>query len=75
MKVTADLDRELAAQVKGLATAQKKTTGEVLVDLARMALRPKATLEERNGILTLAKIKGGKPITLDFVNRLRDEGP
>jgi hypothetical protein len=75
MKVTADLDRALAAKIKGLATAQKKTTGEVLVELARFALRPKAQLKERNGFLTIAKIKGGTPVTLELVNRLRDEEP
>ena len=73
MKMTVDLDRDVVLAVKGLATTQKKTAGEVLSELARSALRPKARIIRRNGFQVIAKVKGAAPVTMELVNRLRDE--
>jgi hypothetical protein len=75
MKMTVDLDRDVVLAVKDLATTQKKTAGEVLSELARSALRPKAKIIRRNGFRVIGKVKGGTPVTMELVNRLRDELP
>jgi hypothetical protein len=75
MNTTVSLDRDAFAVVKDFAAASKKTPRQILSELVRKNLRPKAKLVERNGFLLISKIKGGKPVTLDMVNRLRDEDP
>jgi hypothetical protein len=75
MRTTLDLDQDVLLAVKGLATTQRKSAGKVLSELARQALRPKGGVSLHNGIRVLPKIKGGTPVTMELVNRLRDELP
>ena len=59
--------------VKSLAASRDSTAGKVLSDLAREALQPKNTSRKRNGFTLLPVRKGGGPVTMEIVNRLRDE--
>jgi hypothetical protein len=75
MKMTVDLDRDVVLAVKDMAATQKRTAGEVLSELARSALRPKARIVRGKGFRVIAKVKDGVPVTMELVNRLRDELP
>lgn len=75
MKTAISLDRDAFTTVKDFAAASKKTPRQVLSELVRKNLRPKAKLVRRNGFLLIPKIKGSKPVTMELINRLRDEAP
>jgi hypothetical protein len=62
---------------KHLAEREKKTVGEVISALARNGLTRGArnARGERNGIPLLPTRPGATPVTLEFVNQLRDEQP
>jgi len=78
MRTTLDIDDDVLALARARATQERTSIGQALSALARMALRPatKATAA-RNGIPLLpGHAKGGsRPVTLELVNRLRDELP
>ena len=76
MRTTLALDDDVLAAAKGLASLQHKSLGQVISDLARQALRkdrPPADL--RNGVPLLPGRADAERVTLDVVNRLRDELP
>jgi hypothetical protein len=76
MRTTLAIDDDVLAAAKGLATRQHKTLGEVISALARQALRPASPHETtRNGVPLLALRADAGPVTLELVNRLRDELP
>ncbi len=78
MRTTLAIDDDVLAAVKHLAQRQQKSLGEVISSLARSGLKPSASRASpalRNGIPLLTKRAGGKAVTLDLVNQLRDEGP
>jgi len=59
---------------KKLAGNRRKTTGKVLSDLARQALEPRGRQPVRNGVRLLSRRPSSSPkLTMDLVNRLRDE--
>jgi len=59
---------------KKLAGNRRKTTGKVLSDLARQALEPRGRQPLRNGVRLLSRRPRSSPkLTMDLVNRLRDE--
>jgi len=74
MRTTLSIDDDVLSAAKELAAKDGKTIGEVLSDLARQALRPaKSSGRTRNGVPLLPVQPDAKPVTLDFVNQLRDE--
>ena len=76
MRTTLAIDDDVLAAAKALAAQQNKTIGEVVSELARKALQPaKPALRYRNGIPLLPVRKGAKPVTMELINRLRDELP
>jgi hypothetical protein len=76
MRTTLALDDDVLAAAKGLASLQRRSLGEVISDLARQALRSdQAPAESRNGVPLLPGRAGADRVTLDIVNRLRDEQP
>jgi hypothetical protein len=76
MRTTLTIDDDVLAAAKALADAQHKTTGEVLSALARRALQPSPAVRRyRNGVPLLEVKPNATPVTLDLVNRLRDELP
>jgi hypothetical protein len=75
MRTTLTIDDDVLAAAKGLASQQRRTVGEVISDLARAALRPQKCGTTRNGVPQLPTTAEAKPVTLEIVNRLRDDLP
>lgn len=74
MRTTLDLDTEVLIIVKEIAMQQHSSAGAVVSELLRRALQPtEVALEIRNGIPLLPRRPNGPKITMELVNRLRDE--
>ena len=73
MRTTLDIDDDVLAAVKELAAAEKTSTGKMISELARAALRrgSPASSKKRNG---LPLLPGRRTlVTADQVDRLLDE--
>ncbi len=75
MRTTLAIADDVLAAAKAIARDQGKTVGEVVSDLARRALRVEGAPSARNGIPLLPVKKPDARVTLEIVNRLRDEAP
>ena len=76
MRTTLAIDEDILAAAKGLAQSEGKTVGEVISSLARKGLDPvPRRFKTRNGVPLLPRRADGKPVTMELVNRLRDEWP
>jgi len=76
MRTTLTIDDDVLAAAKSLASDRGKTIGEVISSLAREALLPRTPPPQtRNGVPLLPVRPGAKLVTLEIVNRLRDELP
>jgi hypothetical protein len=77
MRTTLAIDDDVLAVAKHLAEHQKKTVGEVISSLVRQSLTraDRSSKRERNGIPLLVAQKDTTPVTMELVNRLRDELP
>lgn len=74
MRTTLSIDDDVLLAAKNLAERENKTLGEVISGLARQALRRKpSTGGVRNGIALLRSKSKSAPVTMEMVNRLRDE--
>lgn len=73
MRTTLDVDEDVLMAVKSLATSRKTTAGKVLSELARKALSPREQPVKRNGFTLFPKRRDGVIVTMELVNRLRDE--
>jgi hypothetical protein len=74
MRTTLDIDEDVLESAKELAARRGTTAGRVLSELARSALAPRdRSPRKRNGVPILPKRKGAQLVTLEVVNRLRDE--
>lgn len=73
MRTTIDIEEDVLGAAKDLAAQRNQITGKVISDLLRLALQSRPSVPKRNGIRLLNRPAGSKPITLDEVNRLRDE--
>lgn len=74
MRTTLDIDEDVLAAAKELAAAQRSTAGKVLSYLARKGLAPdEGQPNVRNGVPLLAPRPGSRVVTMEEVNRLRDE--
>jgi hypothetical protein len=75
MRTTLDIDDDVLQAAKEIAATQGTSTGKVVSDLARKGLspaRPKVTI--RNGVPLLPpRAPGSPPLTMEMVNKLRDE--
>ena len=76
MRTTLKIDDDVLAAAKGLAERQHKSVGEVISILTRQALRPASSAgTSRNGVPLLPMRPVSTPVTMELVNRLRDELP
>ncbi len=75
MRTTLAIDDDVLVAAKALARQQGRTLGEVVSDLARRALRRPQAPAARNGIPLLPVTDEAAVVTLETVNRLRDELP
>jgi hypothetical protein len=74
MRTTLDIDDDVLAAAKELASGQKTTAGKVISDLARKALTESSSkkLRYRNGFAVLPK-RGGGVVTPELVDRLAED--
>ena len=77
MRTTLAIDDDVLAAARHLAERERKTVGEVVSSLARQGLgrAGRGARPVRNGVPLLPTRKGGAAVTLELVNRLRDEQP
>ncbi len=76
MRTTLSLDDDVLSAARHLAVSQHKSLGEIVSLLARQALqRVPSETGVRNGVPLLSVRADALPVTLDAVNRLRDELP
>ena len=78
MRTTLAIDDDVLAAARSMASVQRKSVGEIISSLARQALRPSPGARPRrtrNGLPLLPLREGAGPVTLELVNRLRDELP
>jgi len=77
MRTTLDIDDDVLQAAKEIAASHGSTTGKVISDLARRGLAPpRQKVRVRNGVPLLpARERGSPPLTLEFINKLRDEDP
>jgi len=74
MRTTLTIDDDILEAARERADFEQKTIGEVVSSLLRQAMQPVAQAETtRNGVPQLPIQPGSRPVTLEFVNRLRDE--
>jgi hypothetical protein len=74
MRTTLDIDEDVLEAVKELATLHGKTMGKTLSDLARRGLEPRDEAPEvRSGVPILRARPGSRPVSLETVNRMRDD--
>ena len=74
MRTTLDIDEDVLQAAKELASVRKTTAGKIVSDLARTALQPSSAQPKvRNGVPLLASRPGARLVTMEDVNRLRDE--
>jgi hypothetical protein len=73
MRTTLDIDEDVLIAAKKLAQQRGMPAGKVLSDLARKGLRRPGTPRVRNGVPLFPTAPGAAVVTLELVNRLRDE--
>jgi hypothetical protein len=73
MRTTLDIDDDVLLAVRDLSRQRREPAGRLLSELARRSLLSKAKTGTRDGV-PLFPVKPGSPVvTLELVNRLRDE--
>jgi hypothetical protein len=77
MRTTLAIDDDVLAAARHLAEREHRTVGEVLSALARQGLNRagREAAAMRNGVPLLPTSEGAAAVTLEIVNRLRDEAP
>ena len=75
VRTTLDLDPDVLEAAKQLAAQRGSTAGKVISELARRGLAPEEARggRQRHGVPVLPARRDAKPVTLETVNRLRDE--
>ncbi len=74
MRTTLDIDDDVLQAAKEIAANRGSTAGKVLSDLARKGLAPpRLKIRIRNGVPLLPRAPGTPPLTMEEVNRLRDD--
>jgi len=76
MRTTLDIDEDVLYAAKELAHSRHVSAGKVISELAREGFMKRASRHRtRNGIPQLPIKPDGKIVTLELVNKLRDEYP
>ena len=71
-----EVDDQVLAAVRDIATVENRSMGKVMSDLAREALEKRVTLSglsKRNGVPLLPRRPGAPPVTLELIDRIREE--
>jgi hypothetical protein len=72
VRTTLDIDEDVLQAAKEIAALRRKTTGEVISELARKGLEPKASAAPRNGVPVLPRV-AGRILTVEMVEDALDE--
>ena len=75
MRTTVDIDDDVLFASKQIARERGLSLGQVLSNLARESLIATRALATRNGVPLLPVREGGRVVTMELVNALRDEEP
>lgn len=74
VRTTVDIEDDVLLATRELARQQGVSMGKVLSDLARQALTRRVSGGSRDGVPLFPVSAEGGVVTLELVNRLRDEG-
>jgi hypothetical protein len=76
MRTTLDIDSDVLIAIKLISKQEGRTAGEVISQLVRQYLTTKQDLTYRNGVPLFPKRgKQRTLVTMELVNKLRDEMP
>jgi hypothetical protein len=75
MRTTLEIDEDILLAAKEMARQQGVTMGKVLSNLARQALTSQEITTTRNGVPLFPHQPDAGVVTMELVNRLRDEAP
>lgn len=75
MRTTVDIEEDVLLAAKEIAKQRGTTLGRVLSDLARQALTPRPATAIKHDMPVFPVQPGAGVVTLELVNRLRDEAP
>lgn len=75
MRTTIDLEEDVLLAAKEMARRRGVSIGKILSDLARQALSRQSGETARNGVPLFPSRPEGQVVTLELINRLRDEAP
>ena len=83
MRTTLALDDDVLAAARAIAQREGRSLGEVVSGLVRTALVPRPDIAadaagvqagaRRGGLTLLPTREAGRPVTMEWVNQLRDE--
>ena len=75
MRTTVDIDDDILALTKSLASQSGKTLGQTISHLLRQSMVCSPPDRLRNGVPLIRQAKAGASplVTLEIVNKLRDE--
>jgi hypothetical protein len=75
MRTTINIEEDVLLAVKEIAKQRGSTVGRVLSDLARESLTKKAVVSKKAGLPIFPIQPGAGVVTLELVNKLREEEP
>lgn len=73
MRTTLDIDEDVLAVARELAAQRNQSIGAVISDVFRKNRESRSASKVRNGIHVIARPRKGPKVTLEMVNKLRDE--
>lgn len=74
MRTTLDIEDDVLEVAKSLAKHRRLSLGKAVSDLMRKGVEPPAgRTGTQNGLRVITRGPGSKAVTLDIVNKLRDE--
>ncbi len=75
MRTTLDIEPDVLLAARAIARQRGLSVGKVLSDLARDSLTRQPSATERDGLPQFPIQPNAGPVTLEIVNRLRDDSP
>jgi hypothetical protein len=75
MRTTLDLEEDVLMVAKDIARQRRSSVGKVISELVREALAQDQVIEYEDGFPIFPVAPNGRPVTMELVNRLRDEAP
>lgn len=73
MRTTVDIDEDVLLAAKEIAKQKGVSMGSVLSDLAREALMSQTIVSMRNDVPLFPRQPDASVVTMELVNKLRDE--